>query len=647
MKHLFVLIFIFFLLIGCGSNKPSSQPFSSPSYEELLKDDDINKHLTTLLNSTSLSEKNESKRFLIEHHEKSVSRLIKLLTQSWDRGTRNRAAYALGLIGTAAKSAIPHLFERIEKEDTSYVRQMCAWALTQMKDEMKNEISRLEKLLKNEDRIIRQQASIAFLNLGKEAQVSADFLIDIFYDDSEQIVTRNVAKVLRNILDPNRFFYIEKWQEIYYRAFLYTSICYRYPDPKNHSAYLQKGIQSSEQREYYIELKKKHDDLVMELEEKSSIPEKLEGVHTELARARRIYSNESILSCAQRNFIFTSAYDQEWFKIFDRYGVEGKSFKEGIIKSKLDEKILKNPLIMIGNTHPIAIKNGEVLFDLTNFLNTAQYQTNLFVESRASASYEFDEIQTFYADHPQKDKYTIDEIVTEWLSLNPPSLRPENYEYLDKPREIIQLKYALTYPNSQVLGIDLGDKRPQGKMLGVNIPLLQRYIGNLLPHQKWLAYYGEAHTIRFKENDTSIIENSLTYQNEKFSPFVIAQHGTMDNLCLKKECELEMPSYILGSLLEKFQFPLEIDFKKNSFRSYLNLILDKYVAKGTTLFPLYVNLSKASEDKAFSFNENYSVADLLIIPPLKNKSSSYFDDDFAYQTLKDILEHPTLEKMSL
>jgi HEAT repeat protein len=122
----------------------------------------------------------------------SVSRLTSLLKSS-DTSERERAAEALGKLGSAAEPAIPALRRNLS-DDFPYVRIRSAEALAQIGAAA---IPAFVEALRNDNKEVRLVAVQALANLGEKAKPAIPPLV-IALQDSETAIRQHAANALEN-----------------------------------------------------------------------------------------------------------------------------------------------------------------------------------------------------------------------------------------------------------------------------------------------------------------------------------------------------------------------------------------------------------------------------------------------------------------
>lgn len=114
--------------------------------------------------------------------------------QDKEQQMRGGAAFALGAIGTEAKTAIPQLIAML-KDENEEVRLDAAVALRRIGFPA---VSALTEALKDENVLVRRGATFALAGVGKEAKGTIPILIEMLSDNDEQ-VRLNTIVALRGI----------------------------------------------------------------------------------------------------------------------------------------------------------------------------------------------------------------------------------------------------------------------------------------------------------------------------------------------------------------------------------------------------------------------------------------------------------------
>ncbi len=420
------------------------------------------------------------------------------------------------------------------------------------------------------------------------------------------------------------------------RARFYGHICYR-PE-----AALEKGARMEERNAYVKEL-------LADIEKVSQTDYSeadLARLKSDLEAKSFLYTPEAILKCAQRNFSYVSAVEKKWFEIFDAYGVEPENFVYGI--APLRDELLQSQLIMVGNNHAFGLEQSQILYDLTHYLNGNRHEVvGLLLESVGNGVMEknLEALRQGAQKSPEVLETKSDKEA--WADLSAERffqahLGAGNFSlFFFKPRVKAYFRYALFYPEVQLASIDertINDPLLGARDTGLNLSALQDLMNRMGRSQVWLAFYGEAHTVRMGVNDTTRVEKEVRYQGQKIKTFVISQGAGFLNALIRLTLDLKMKEDMIDFTIEKFSFPKSSSlFQATLSRDFYDVwdqVIDKYNSfKRVHALPIYVNL-----DAAFQSTEPQP-ADLAILPPSDNLHNAPFDfeKDDAFLVLKSIL----------
>jgi HEAT repeat protein len=136
-----------------------------------------------------------------KHSEESVLALINALHRHRDEHIRDAAASALGLIGTAAKRAVPSLIVAFH-DKSPMVRRSAGEVLATMAKESKSARVALPGLidaLQDADPAIRRTAAYVLQDIGTEARNAIPALITALQKDSTAVVRSRAANALGHV----------------------------------------------------------------------------------------------------------------------------------------------------------------------------------------------------------------------------------------------------------------------------------------------------------------------------------------------------------------------------------------------------------------------------------------------------------------
>ena len=641
----FLILGVFLLVTGCGGKKPSAPVKNKEKIEIPLA-------IVQFNDSPYVSVRNQAFEE-IKKNPNLYLPTLKILLLHGDSSVKIAVAKILGKMGEVAQEMVPELTQALDDSDTD-VQALSSWALGKMGHASPQTISKLMGLLinvkdpkegdvakgdyddrKDNDVLRRQSAALALGRLAPQLSNNAvaHRLSQTFLYDPNSQVRLHAALALEKIAPHMHCSHVSTAQtirEILNRVYLYAHLCFR------EDRSLEEGATEEEKDKYYKELRQEF------------IPENFDWEKDNLQslaslKAEQKYSNEDILTCAQENFKHVSSLDEKWFKLFDDYGYSKEEFKPF-----QKEWLGGFPLISIGNTHPLAVSHGKILFELAQFFSDYEKpMPTLLIETRYTSNvkeYYNDRLRQNFQSHPtlvdHTDPLPYVQELGEIEAMDAAETTLASSRWLDSPRNRVQEAYALTYPSAKIIPVDLGEERINAAC-GVHISTLQNLIDHRSPQETFLLFYGDAHIARMGTNDSSEIEAKIQCDSDPLKTFTIGQF-TSPNMLLEEALNLSLLYEAQRIPVQKFSFPVKGTPHSNidDFFGYWEGMVDKYnnFKRSRPQVPLYIYLAQAQREGSLSFFNSIAPYDLFLIPAAEDSTRPWdIQKDSVYLFLKEYL----------